>query len=95
MDLYIYYRAACAHEHEVRKRVTGMQKALAVQYGVTGALKRRPEPKDGRHTWMEVYAAAPDGFESVLASAVCHAGLAALIEGERHIEFFMDIHPCA
>jgi hypothetical protein len=44
---------------------------------------------------MEVYAGTPDGFEAVLAAAVRDAGLAELIDGERHIEFFMDIHPCA
>jgi hypothetical protein len=95
MDLYIYYRAACEHEAQVRTRVTDMQQNLAARHGVNGALKRRPAPQDGRHTWMEVYAGTPDGFEAVLAAAVRDAGLAELIDGERHIEFFMDIHPCA
>lgn len=95
MNLYVYYRVACAHEHALRARVADLQDGLAARYGVEGVLQRRPEPKDGRHTWMEVYAAVPDGFESILASAVRDAGLAELIDGERHTEIFMDSHPCA
>jgi hypothetical protein len=59
------------------------------------ALKRRPEAKDGRHTWMEVYLAVPDGFDAVLERSVEQAQLARLIDGERHAERFMDAASCA
>jgi hypothetical protein len=72
-----------------------MQKAIAEKYGVVTALKRRPEEKDGRHTWMEVYLAVPDGFDAVLERAVAQADLPALIDGQRHTEIFLDCSLCA
>ena len=45
-------------------------------------------------TWMEVYLAVPDDFESSLQRAFDDAGYAALIDGTRHIEYFQDCTPC-
>lgn len=95
MDLYIYYRAACPNEQALQARVAAMQARLAADHGVAAALKRRPEAKDGRHTWMEVYPSVPEGFAACVASAVRDAKLDELIDGERHVEFFMDIRACA
>jgi hypothetical protein len=95
MDLYIYYRVACAHEQEARTRIGSMQDRIAARHGIAGSLKRRPEPSDGRHTWMEVYPAVPENFLQLLDAAVDDAALGELIDGERHIEFFMDGHTCA
>ena len=95
MDLYIYYRVPSAAATELRQRVQAMQAQLAAGSGVVAALKKRPVEKDGMQTWMEVYPAVPDGFENLLEQAVAHAGLAALIDGERHTEHFLDFTSCA
>lgn len=95
MDLYIYYRADCAHAQALAERVRIMQSALLQRYGVTAALKRRPEAKDGRHTWMETYLNIPGNFDAILAQALMQSELATLIDGERHTEYFLDVTSCA
>jgi hypothetical protein len=94
-DLYVYYRVSSERGQELQVRVLAMQKDLAAEYGIATALKRRPEEKDGRYTWMEVYLAAPQGFTDVLERAVEQARLADIIEGPRHTEYFMDCSTCA
>lgn len=95
MDLYIYYSVDCAHAQTLRERVTAMQSALSQRCGVRPALKRRPEAKDGRHTWMETYQHIPEDFDAILAQAVSQSELASLIDGERHTEYFLDVTSCA
>lgn len=95
MDLYIYYRVRAADTQALQTRVTAMQAEIARQYGIEAAIKRRPEEKDSRQTWMEVYLAVPDGFETALAQAVDRNKLSSLIDGERHTEYFQDVSPCA
>ena len=95
MDLYIYYRVRCEHAQTLQSTATAMQRAITAEHGITTALKRRPEEKDGQHTWMEVYLAVPQGFEAVIERAVAQAGLAALIDGQRHTEYFLDCSTCA
>lgn len=94
MDLYVYYRVRREHADLLQKTVGGMQRQLYQQYGITATLKRRPEIKQGQHTWMEVYIAAPSTFDKVLEQAVMESGLSALMEGERHIEYFIDFSDC-
>jgi hypothetical protein len=72
-----------------------MQARLLQQVGVKGALKRRPQVREGLHTWMEVYIAAPSNFDEILASEVMTAQLSELIEGDRHVEHFWDVTSCA
>jgi predicted enzyme related to lactoylglutathione lyase len=95
MDLYIYYRVRTEDATRFQARAAAMQQALARDHGIGGALKRRPEAKDGMHTWMEVYAAAPENIETTLASVLSTSGLAELIDGNRHHEYFMDVIACA
>lgn len=95
IDLYVYYRVRCEHASLLQARVRAMQSSLSAECGIVTALKRRPEEKDGRHTWMEVYLAAPPGFDAMLERAVAQAGLADVIDGQRHTEFFMDCSTCA
>ena len=97
MDFYIYYQVkdADADSSPLRSAVGAMQAMLARSHGVACQLKRRPQAQDGLQTWMEIYAGAPAGFESVLSAAVVDAGLAAWIAGPRHSELFTDIAPCA
>lgn len=95
MDLYIYYRVRSEDAHALRTQASAMQRSLSQEYGIVTALKRRPEEKDGRQIWMEIYQAVPAGFDAALARAVAHAGLAALIDGQRNTEYFMDVTSCA
>jgi hypothetical protein len=94
MDLYVYYRVRSDRTGELRAQAGAMQKWLTQEYGIVTGLKRRPEEKDGMQTWMEVYQAVPDGFAVMLERAVAQAGLAALIEGQRHTEYFLDVSAC-
>jgi hypothetical protein len=91
VDLYIYYRVANEHAPRLRQMVQCMQQSLAGVYGIVCALKRRPGDKDGKQTWMEVYAAVPGDFEARLERTVGEAGLSAMIDGPRHTEHFLDM----
>jgi len=95
MDLYIYYRVRGARADVLQQQVGRMQATLSQAYKVATELKRRPEEQDGYHTWMEVYLDTPEQFEIALQQQVIAADLAALIEGPRHIERFLDVSPCA
>lgn len=95
VDLYIYYRVGVERETVFREKAAGMQQSLVRRCGIVAELKRRPDPKDGLHTWMEVYYAVPANFHAALADALKDAGLAELIDGDRHTESFLDCSPCA
>jgi hypothetical protein len=91
MNLYVYYQVAPAHAQLLQDRVTSMQKAL----GARATLSRRPDVKDGMHTWMETYPAIAQDFEVRLNAAVLQSGLAEWIHGPRHAEYFVEIASCA
>ena len=94
-DLYIYYRVRDEDAASMAPRVRTMQARMASEHGVHGELKRRPGSASGQQTWMEIYPAAPDGFDTVLATAVADARLAEMTHGARHTEVFMDVASCA
>lgn len=93
-DLYIYYQVREADSAALHGAVTAMQAGLAGACGAAPQLKRRPQARDGLHTWMEIYPAVPDGFEAALAAAVLQSGLPQWIAGPRHTEVFTDFAPC-
>lgn len=95
MDLYIYYQVRREHAAALLPRVQDMQRRLSGEYAMVTGLKRRPQEKDGHQTWMEIYQAIPDGFETALDRAIAHEGLETLIDGQRHTEHFVDISSCA
>ncbi len=92
MDLYVYYRVRVEDAARLQPQVEAMQRALSHSHRVQAALKRRPEEKEGRQTWMEIYPDVPEGFASALAGA---ATALTLIDGDRHVETFVDLVPCA
>jgi hypothetical protein len=94
-DLYIYYRARCEHAANLLDCAASLQRRVKQEYGIVTALKRRPEIKNGMHTWMEVYLDVPPGFEEKLTPMIAEAGLIGLIDGERHTETFLDYSACA
>lgn len=95
MDLYIYYQMRSEDVDALRPRAIALLRCLSQEYGIVTALKRRPEEQDGRQTWMEIYQSVPAGFEAILERAVLQAELPALIDGQRHIEHFLDVSSCA
>jgi hypothetical protein len=94
-EFYVYYRAKVENAALLQARANYMQAQIARTLGIPAFLKRSPIEKDGFHTWMEVYPAIPEGFAERLQSAVQEAGLAELVDGERHIEIFEDRSTCA
>jgi hypothetical protein len=95
MDLYVYYQVPIEQAEQLLASVRAMQIFIAEEQGIVGALKRRPEEQNARHTWMEIYPAIPDGFDKSLERAVEQAEVASLIVGPRHNEYFLDAGPCA
>jgi len=99
MDLYIYYRVGQAGADTLHGKLKAVQMVLQTRYGVAAGLKRRPGTVDGRQTWMEIYEHVPparaDDFLQALQRALDDTGVGALIEGERHVEHFEDVAPCA
>lgn len=94
-DLYIYYRVAAASAQQFEIAAAAMQAGLSQEHRIAGALKRRPEIENDRHTWMEVYASVPPDFVQAVEQAVTQHGLARFTDGSRHIEFFVNISSCA
>jgi hypothetical protein len=95
MDLYIYYLVPCDRADELQKQVLNMQTKLAKEFSLITELKRRPDKRDECHTWMEVYRNVPVNFDTILLQAVTQAGIKTLINGERHLERFLDLSACA
>lgn len=95
-ELFIYYRSNSDREAEVARQVREFQARLCLRHPqLVARLLRRPELRDGRHTWMETYSIptmhSPDGVSAELqqqieAEATC---LADCIDGVRHTEVFI------
>lgn len=92
IDVYVYYRVRDENAAQLRARVLSMQAGLAARFQVHASLKRRSDEPPGTQTWMEIYSATKEGFLPALHDAAHRAQLP--IEGERHIETFVDV-PCA
>jgi hypothetical protein len=95
MDLYIYYTIQPGDAALALQRVTQVQQQVAAAYDIVPQRKRRVDRNDGMQTWMEIYLAVPSGFDQVIAQAAAENGLTALAQGERHVEYFTELTPCA
>ncbi len=95
MDLYVYYRALPADAPRIETEVSILQQQLRQSSGVRCGLKQRPPVCQERDTWMEIYLAVPVGFEAVLGAAFAASPLPRCIDGDRHIEYFLECLPCA
>ena len=96
MDCYVYYRVSTTHANAARQAVTQLFALTAARFGVVGRLQWRGDPSandiaQGSATWMERYDDVGAAFIDALPQMVAECGLAAWLEGERHIECFVDI----
>jgi hypothetical protein len=98
MDLYIYYRVDSAHATPLFGKIKGVQAMLQARL-VSLARSSAVREQDGLQTWMEIYQgilpASAEDFIRTLDRALEDSGAAALIRGERHVEQFEDVAPCA
>lgn len=99
MDLYVYYRALRADALSIECEVGRLQQQLQQHSGVRCGLKQRLPLDEVRDTWMEIYLAVPadsvTAFAVALAAAAAASPLQRLIDGDRHVEYFLDCLPCA
>ena len=95
MDIYLYYTIREADAVDARACVDALQRRVSNDYNITSALRRRPETRDGMQTWMEIYPGVPDRFDSVIEQIAAEVGVTALTTNGRHVEYFMELPPCA
>lgn len=89
--VYVYYRVSPAKSAALRALVESMQAQLHRDCGLSGRLRRRPEPgPDGEETWMEVYENVTPELEALLEEAARRSGIEFHISGPRHSERFID-----
>ncbi len=91
MDLYVYYKVRTSDAQAFGDRAREWLKQLSADYGVAASLSRRPEAKDGLHTWMEVFPQAGEPLELDLDRRMKDFGLDTFICGERRVERFLRV----
>jgi hypothetical protein len=90
-NLYIYYQVRPEQRSKAHALVLQIQARLANRTSQLGRLLRRAElSAAGTETWMEVYENITRASAAMLETLQQEAGLDALIEGERHIERFVE-----
>lgn len=84
---YIYYRVDAAQAARAATRVDALLRAMAPH---CGKQPRRLVRCDDTSTWMEIYEDIADwqAFATALRAAEAQTGLAAFIDGDRHLECF-------
>lgn len=91
-ELYIYYRAEPARADAVTAVVQRMQAQLCDACpGLQARLLRRPDLRDGLHTWMETYRLPPGANAVAVAAVIEQAAESLLVQlsGARHVEHFV------
>lgn len=101
MDCYVYYRVASDHEAAAAQAVARLFALVTSRFGVSARLQRRADERtdataSATTTWMERYDGATPAFVAALPEMATQCGLTSLIDGERHVECFVDMpSPCA
>ncbi len=92
--LYVYWRTR-ADDTAAAAALARLAALLRAGGWPAPAAWRRPDRRDGLATWMETHPAQPvariDALLDALEAACAGAGLAALIEGPRHVERFVAV----
>jgi len=89
--LYVYFRIPDARATEALPHWHRWMETVAEATGIGGTLMRRPDVKDGLQTWMESYADVPPAFDATLDGLWRQSGLQSWLDGERHLERFVDL----
>ena len=91
-ELFVYYRADAAHAAALAAAVQRMQAALCAHHaGLAARLLRRPELREGQHTWMETYTLPAGADAARMADLIEQSAAQALspwLAGPRHVEHF-------
>lgn len=95
MNTYIHHRAEGTWGAKLQARVNLLPAGLARICGVPTRPKRRAEKERDFQAWMEIHPQVPDRFDAILERAVAKADLPPLINGARHVEYFLDCSSCA
>lgn len=95
MNAYIHHRAEGTCGAKLQARVNLPLAGLARVCGVPARLKRWAEKERGFQAWMEIHPQVPDRFDAIPERAVAKANLPPLINGARHVEYFLDCSSCA
>lgn len=95
MDCYVYYKTSQEHQSLLMCQSERMKEIFLAQVGITFLLQKRPNASDGIVTWMEIYRDIPDEFEIHLNKIVSQTEMMSLIQGDRHVEYFVDAITCA
>jgi hypothetical protein len=70
VELYLYYRAPVAEAAAVQAGFGRLRQALRDSGpGLDSRLLRRPEPRAGEHTWMEIHVRA-GGIDAMLEAQI-------------------------
>lgn len=100
--VYAYYRVRAADAPALLQGFEALRRAMAAAPGgLRLSLLRRDDPDrpdtgdpDALHTWMEIHERPGDGLDAATSAAVEAAAqqhLGALIEGQRHLEWFRPV----
>lgn len=104
MDCYVYYRVSSSDTDAARLAVAQLFALTATRFGAKGCLQWRVDASagdtaSGVTTWMERYDNVNTAFVAALPGLVAECGLAAWVQGERHVECFANAPdmptPCA
>lgn len=91
-NLYVYYRVKASHEGEALGAVVRFLALLHQAGTARPRLMRRPEADSaGRQTWMEVYEPWDDTWGDTVDRCFAESGMKSLVDGERHLEVFVDL----
>ena len=84
---YVYYRVAPAQAAAAAARVDVLLQAMAPHCGQP---PRQLVRCDDTTTWMEIYEGIADwpAFAAALRATEAQTGLAAFVDGDRHLECF-------
>lgn len=99
MDCYVYYRVSSLQTDAARQAVTRLFALTTERFGISGRIQWRADASthdvaSGTTTWMEHYAVADDvgaAFLAALPQMAAECGLRELLDGERHVECFVDL----
>lgn len=91
LDLFVYYRVRASQESAHLAQTRALLSELHQRSGISGRLSRRPEAKDGLHTWMESFIDLPAASEPAVSAHLSDPRSAAFVEGERHSERFVRL----